>query len=115
MPGRRWQQNAGAALPDITAEVGEHLADADAALATPAAALELVSWALRRSEALDQVCARRDSDFLTEARVSSVGRIEVSIKTGCMLGMMVARAPGCCGCVVFQHKVRCIHSICVAC
>ncbi len=55
MPGHRWQQNAGAALPDIATEVGEQLADADAAVATPAAALELVAWALRRSEALSQV------------------------------------------------------------
>ena len=53
----RWQQNAGAALPDIASELGERIADDDSALATPAAALELVSWALRRSEALGQVRA----------------------------------------------------------
>ena len=54
---RRWQQSAAAALPDIRTELDEHLADTDAALATPAAALELVSWALRRAEALGQVRA----------------------------------------------------------
>jgi hypothetical protein len=50
-----WHQDGGASLPDIAAELGERLADPDAALATAAAALELVCWALQRAEALDQV------------------------------------------------------------
>ena len=46
-------------------ELGERLADVDAATATPAAALELVAWALRRAEALGQV------RFMTEISLTS--------------------------------------------
>jgi len=83
VPGHRWQQNAGAALPDIATELGEHLAGADAALATPAAALELVAWALRRSEALGQVWLSNRAGIRVQFRINIMVWAKVAVRVSC--------------------------------